>query len=201
MESAICSALLPFVGHMAVGMKHAQHALLLDGLLMDSHIYQMNDPSKLPDLVILYYFFFFVLSGWFSEIEFYTASIFTHSLTHSLFLSLFIKLFKARCQLQTLPSICPVAFVFQSSPLISSCFSLSCLLSMSCIHNQPAVCLVNYSAFFTRPVFPLSISGSASCAEMRWTFCLLLWNGKNVPLQGEADSLSICFAVMHSIDS
>ena len=36
------SGLLLLVVHMTVGLKHVQHALLPDGLLMDTHISQMD---------------------------------------------------------------------------------------------------------------------------------------------------------------
>lgn len=191
MESAICSAPLPFVVHMAVGMKHVQHALLLDGLLTDSHIIA----KWMTSLNCLIYLFFILPSPLFSalsELDY----IHFYSLNCSLppFLSFPVRPFEGWCQLQPLPFICPVVvFVFQSSPMISLSFisfSLSCLFSISCIHKQPAMCLVTYSAFFFfLHVLSFSMCSSASCIEMRWAFCLLLC------------SLSICFAVMHSIDS
>ncbi len=79
------------------------------------------------------------------------------------------------------------------------------LLSISCIHSQPAMCLVNYSStciFFSSFLSPAVAQPFACiCVKTRWAFCLLLWNGKNVPLQGQADSLSICFTVIYSVDS
>lgn len=155
-----------------------------------THYSQMNDLSKLPDLFILYSSFSSVLcSLWVRLHPFLLTQLFSPSLS-----------FFPR---QTIWRMVPVTASALHLPCCCICFSVfsydklkfyKFFLILSVFHfmyTQAACYVFGYllCIFFFLHVLSFSMCSSASCIEMRWAFCLLLC------------SLSICFAVMHSIDS
>lgn len=149
-SSASCSGLLLFVVHMAVGMKHVQHALLLDGILMDTHISRM-DYLSLYCLTNSLFLLFSSQAGFLGLI--FTLHLFV-LFPPFFFLGLSDHLKDGVSYTQCQSVLC-CCICFSVLLMISSCFSLSYLLSTS-IRNQPAIRLVNYFSGWTLYMCSLS---------------------------------------------